>query len=85
MDRHSQDLEFPDWQPQFLATLLEEDPQKLQECVLKAEEAIYARSQALLNLPNVEAEKLAIKNAMRALRVIQVEKLDYPKWTGWNK
>ncbi len=75
-----QDAQFPDWQPQFRAALLETDPQKLQERCLKAEEAIFLRMQALTDAPD-RAEMRAIEDAAHALRVIQVQKLNFPDWT----
>ena len=42
---------FPDWRPVFNAALLETNPKQLQERVLRAEDAIVARMQALVNDP----------------------------------
>ena len=43
-----------------------------------AEDAIVARMQALVNDPN--ERRRALEDAVRQLRVIQVEKLNYPDW-----
>jgi hypothetical protein len=72
----SEKLGFPDWQPQFHAALLEVDPKKLEECVRAAEAAIFLRQQALVQSPVGHAERQAIEDALRALRVIQKEKLN---------
>jgi hypothetical protein len=76
----AQALTFPDWQPQFRAALLETDPQQLHQRVITAEEAIFTRMQVLVNASNGDTERHAIEEAMRQLRVIQVEKLNYPDW-----
>jgi hypothetical protein len=76
----TQSFEFPVWQPLYQAALLETNPEQLHHRVLRAEEAIFNRSQELLNSSNGEAERHAMDDAMRALRVIQVEKLNYPEW-----
>ena len=76
----SQVLTFPDWQPQFHAALLETDPKQLPQRVIAAEESIFTRMQALANAPNGDHEQHAIEDAMRQLRLIQVEKLNYPDW-----
>lgn len=73
-------LEFPDWQVQYHAALLETDSKKLQERVLAAEAVIYLRLQVLIHSSDGHAERQAIDDAMRALRCIQTEKLDYPDW-----
>lgn len=75
-----QNLRFPDWQPQFYAALLDTDLQRLQQRILRAEEAIFIRRQALINAPNADEEREAMDDATRQLRVIQVEKLNYPDW-----
>ena len=41
-------LQFPDWQREFEAALLEADPQKLRERLEAAEVAMVLRSQALV-------------------------------------
>jgi hypothetical protein len=76
----TQDLRFPDWQREYEAALLEVDPQKVAERVKAAEAAIFLRQQALANNPDGHAERQAIDDAMRALRVIQTETMNYPDW-----
>jgi hypothetical protein len=73
-------LGFPDWKLEYQAALLEVDLQKLPERVKSAEAAIFLRQQALLHSSDGHAERQAIADAMRALRVIQTEKLGYPDW-----
>ena len=75
---HSTQHLFPDWQPQYMAAVLETDPQKLQGRVFSLEEAIVKRMQSLADAPGAEAERHAIEHALRALRVLQVERLQYP-------
>ena len=77
---HYPGLEISPWQPQFHAVLLETDPQKLQQCVFSVEEAIARRMESLADSPDAEAERNAIQKAVRALRAVQVERLNYPHW-----
>ena len=73
-------LRFPDWQLEYQAALLEVDPQKLPERIKAAEASIFLRQQALVHSSDGQAEREAIEDAMRALRFIQTEKLNYPDW-----
>ena len=73
-------LRFPEWQLAYQAALLEVDPQKLPERVKAAEAAIFLRQQALDHDSDGHVERQAIEDAMRALRFIQTEKLNYPDW-----
>jgi hypothetical protein len=77
-----QDSAFPDWQSLYHAALLETDPEKLHKSILLVEEAIYMRSQVLHRSSEGDGgtERHAMEDALRALRVIQVEKLKYPEW-----
>ena len=43
---------------------------------------MFTRMQALVSAPNGDAERHAMHDAIRVLRVIQVEKLNYPSWPG---
>jgi hypothetical protein len=76
----TQDPRFPDWQRHLQAALRETHPQKVQQRVFSLEEAIVRRQEFLAYAPDTEAEKQALADAARALRVIQVEKLQYPHW-----
>jgi hypothetical protein len=76
--------QFP-WQPAFHAALLETDPQQLHRKVLEAEEAIVQRMQTLAGTPTPDVERHAMEDAIHALRVIQVEKLNYPPWPSYEK
>jgi hypothetical protein len=71
---------FPEWQPELEAAVREGDPQKLPQRLEAAEAAIFQRQQALVNGPGRQAEQQAIQDAVRTLRVIQKEKLNYPDW-----
>jgi hypothetical protein len=75
------DVLFPDWQPQFHAALLETDPQQLFQRVTAAEEVIFLRQQALVNSPTGGIERRATKDAINALLVVRLEKLNYLDWT----
>jgi hypothetical protein len=53
-------LEFPDWQREFQAALLEGDPQEMAQRVKAAETAIFLRQQELVHSPNGHVERQAI-------------------------
>jgi len=71
-------LQFPDWQQEFEAALLEGDPQELPLRVKAAEAAIVLRQQELIHSSNGDVERQAIFDAMRTLRAIQTEKMHNP-------
>jgi hypothetical protein len=60
--------EFPDWQNEFEAALLEVDPQKLAKLLEQAEAAMLVRQQSLSHASEAYAERTAIKNALQTLR-----------------
>lgn len=70
----------PDWQQKFEAAFLEGDQQKLPELVEAAEADIYLRLQSLVNSPDGQVERDTLDDAMRIVRVIQTEKMNYPDW-----
>ena len=69
---------FPEWQSELEAAVREADPQKLPQRLEAAEAAIFQRQQTLVDGPHRQAEQQAIEEAVRTLRVIQKEKLNYP-------
>jgi hypothetical protein len=71
-------LKFPEWEPQLHAALLETDPRT-------AEGAIVSRMQALVDAPKQDAELHALEEARLKVRVLLVEKLNYPVWPGYTK
>ena len=71
---------FPDWQREFEAAFLEDDPKKLPQLAEAAEAAMFLRLQALSNSPDGRVERDTINDAVLTLRAIQTEKLHYPKW-----
>jgi hypothetical protein len=79
-DDRTQSLKFPSWQQEYQDALVETTPDLLKQRVLKAEEAIFRRLQALSHSRNADDERQALDDAMRSLRVIQVEKMGYPDW-----
>lgn len=74
-----QGLEYPDWQQPYLEALVA-DNSKLQERVTAAETAIFNRLQAISQSRDHVAEREAMADALRALRVLKKEKLNYPDW-----
>jgi hypothetical protein len=71
---------FPHWQNEYAAALLEFDPLKLQELVEAAETAIYKRLQQLSHNSEHSAERQAIEDAPKRLRVLKREALSFPDW-----
>jgi hypothetical protein len=76
----STESKIPAWQREYHAALVEVDRQRLQQRVIKAEEAISTRLQALIDTPNADAEHQAIENALESLRVLKRDKLGWPDW-----
>jgi hypothetical protein len=74
------DLSYPLWQKPYQEALLEFTPHNLEEKIIVAENAIFLRFQELARV-NGQAtdERAALDDALRALRVLQTEKLHYPK------
>jgi hypothetical protein len=66
---------FPDWQNEFQAALLEDDPKKLPQAVEAAEAAIFFRLQALTHSSSGHVERDAIADAMRTLPAIKAKKM----------
>jgi hypothetical protein len=76
----TESLRFPAWQREYHAALVEVDRRRLQQRVIKAEEAIFTRLQALIDTPNADVEHQAIENALASLRVLKRDKLGWPDW-----
>jgi hypothetical protein len=71
---------FPTWWPAFELALAQRDDKPLVERVNAAEAAIFLRLQALSSSGDGQVERAAIAVAMRTLRAIKTEKLNYPDW-----
>jgi hypothetical protein len=67
----SSHLSFPEWQAQYEAALLESDDGKLPKCVAAAETAILSRLQALAGKADHGEERLAMTDALHALRFLK--------------
>jgi hypothetical protein len=77
---NSDRVRFPRWQPEFEAALLEADSEQLPRRMEAAEAAIFLRLQELVNTSDSHAERQAISDAVRTLRILQTERLHYPLW-----
>ena len=64
-------FQYPDWQPQYRAALLETDPARLKEKIHDAEVVLVKRSQELTTA-NDDPERIAIAKAAGALRTLLV-------------
>jgi hypothetical protein len=80
MKADSPKILYPEWQPEYLAALLEVDPKTLFERVTAAETAIFNRLQAISHHPDGHAERQAIEDALASLRVLKRDDLGFPDW-----
>jgi hypothetical protein len=76
----SDSSQYPEWQADYQAALLELEPKKLLERVAAAEAVIFNRLQAIAQSPDHNLERQAIDDALASLRVLKQQKLDYPDW-----
>jgi hypothetical protein len=73
-------LLYPSWQKPYQEALLEFDPQKLEEKIIAAENAIFLLFQELASSNGHGSdERVALNDALRGLRNLQIDKLHYPK------
>ena len=82
-DSSAPNLRYPAWQREFEASLHEPDPKKLLERVHAVEAAIFNRLQEWAQTsenPDYKAEEQAIAEALRTLRVLKRDKLQFPDW-----
>jgi len=85
MTQHSSpsNLRYPAWQREYEASLHEPDPKKLLERVHAVEAAIFNRLQDLAQTSEStdhKAEEQTIAEALRTLRVLKRDKLQFPDW-----
>jgi hypothetical protein len=76
-------IHFPSWQRALEVAHNEPDPKKLLERVHAAETAIFNRLQELAQNADdasQQAERLAIIDACKTLRVLKRDKLGFPDW-----
>ena len=64
-------FEFPEWEPQYKAVLLEVDQTRLLERVAAAEAAIRQRMRVIFGRRDADTERQAIGKALSALRVLK--------------
>jgi hypothetical protein len=69
----------------YREALLETNREKLSERVEEAEAAIFERLQALSDAQEKQAERQAIQDAIRALRVIKRDRLNFPDWESGSR
>lgn len=82
-DSSPSNLRHPAWQREYEASLREPDPEKLLERVYAVEAAIFNCLQELSQTSESKdhkAEEQAIAEALRTLRVLQRDKLQFPDW-----
>jgi hypothetical protein len=82
-DSSPSNLRYPAWQREYEASLHEPDPKKLLERVHAVEVAIFNRLQELAQISegtDHKAEEQAIAEALRTLRVLKRDKLQFPDW-----
>jgi hypothetical protein len=81
-DKQMTNLLYPSWQKPLQEAFVEFQPEKLQHKMEVAETAIFRRFQALAGQGNHAEERLALNDALQALRSLQVERLHFPKIQG---
>jgi hypothetical protein len=67
------------WQKHLQEALVEVQPEELQRKMETAETAIFHRFQELASTGNLDKEHVALNDALRTLRSLQVEKLHSPE------
>jgi hypothetical protein len=72
---------YPNWQIQYRDAILETDTRKLRAKVLLAEWKIFERFQAISGSSDHYDERLALAQAVKGLRTLEVERLKYPDWS----
>lgn len=80
MDPSSPQILYPEWQPEYLAAMLELDPKTLFERVTAAETAIFNRLQVISHSSESDAERQAIADAVARLRILKRDNLGFPDW-----
>jgi hypothetical protein len=82
-DSSPSNLRYPAWQREYEASVHEPDPKKLLERMHAVEAAIFNRLQELAQASentDHKAEEEAIAEALRTLRVLKRDKLQFPDW-----
>ena len=69
---------YPQWQNEYQAALVELDREKLPERVAAAETSIYKRLQQMAQNSDHHTERQVIEDALAALRVLKKDELDFP-------
>ena len=78
-DNQMTDSVYPSWQVPYEQALIECNPDALQQKIEAAENAIFHRFQELAGQSNHGGERVALNDALRALRSLQIQLLNYPK------
>ena len=74
------DFKYPSGQKPYEEALIEFDSELLQKKIEATENAIFLRFQELAGTNGqAHGERLALNDALRALRALQVNRLHYPK------
>ena len=68
------------WQPYYEAVIPELETEKLKFRLEAAENAIFLRVQEIAGNSDHHEERNAMNDALAAIRVVQVEKLHFPKF-----
>ncbi len=74
------ELKFPEWQGPLQDLMLETDREKLLEGLQNVETLILQRLQQIRHQPDGRVELDALNHALRVLRTIKADKLDFPDW-----
>ena len=74
------ELGHPEWRTSYQEALLELDEKKLEAKIHLAEWKIFQRLQTISADSDHQGERLAIADALNALRVLKRDALNYPDW-----
>ena len=66
-----------DWEPLYIAAVLETDNTLLGERIVQVEKALNSRLSVLTTGPAHAAERKAVQGALRSLAVLNAERLGY--------
>jgi hypothetical protein len=73
-------LKYPEWQVPLQEVVLESDLDQLPRKIERLESVIFERLQQLCTNAAAAPEKQAIDDALKILRSVQRERLNYPDW-----
>jgi hypothetical protein len=74
------ELKYPKWQEPLQEAILEFNREKLAEKLEKVESLVLKRFQQLRQGTDGASEREALDDALKTMRILRQERLDYPDW-----